>query len=150
MKQNVLQASYQQIAIAFEKEVQEFQASSNKMSRKKGEERYQELMIKQQQIQQSQQNESVNLQNISQDKMDEIIDDVKDFVKNYAQENSFTYVLGSNEAGNVLYGDEKLDLTDVILVAINKDYKAKQGEDEVTEEKAVEKEETPKEEILVE
>jgi len=145
-KQNLLQASYQQVALAFENEVQEFQANSNKMSRKKGEARYQELMMKQQQIQQGQQNESLKLQNESQDKMDVIIDDVKAFVKTYAQENGYTYVLGSNEAGNVLYGDEKLELTDIITLAINKAYKNKQGEDEVTDEKAVETEETPKEE----
>lgn len=140
-KQNMLQASYQQVAMSFEKEVQEFQAASNKMSRKKGEARYQELMMKQQQIQQSQQNESLILQNESQDKMDDIIDDVKDFVKNYAQENSYTYVLGSTESGNVLYGDEKLDLTDVVILAINKAYKNKESEDEVSEEKATDTEE---------
>lgn len=147
-KQNMLQASYQQVAMAFEKEVQDFQSSSNKMSRKKGEARYQELMMKQQQIQQGQQMESQKLQQESQDKMDVIIDDVKDFVKNYAKESGFTYILGSNEAGNVLYGDEKLDLTDVILVAINKDFKNKSGE-EVIEEKTTETEEikeTPTEE----
>lgn len=142
--QNLLQASYQQVALAFEKEVQDFQTSSNKMSRKKGEARYQELMMKQQQIQQGQQMESQKLQQESQDKMDVIIEDVKDFVKNYAKENGFTYILGSNEAGNVLYGDEKLDLTDVILVAINKDFKNK-PEEETTEEKATETKETPTE-----
>jgi outer membrane protein len=148
-KQNTLQASYQQVALSFEKEVQDFQENSGKMSRKKGEERYQELMMKQQQIQQIQQSESQKLQKESQDKMDVIIDDVKEFVKNYAEKNGFTFILGSNEGGNVLYGDEKLDLTDVLLVAINKEYKNKSGDEEITEEKATENEattETPKEE----
>lgn len=144
-KQNTLQVSYQQIAGAFEQEVQEFQSKSNKMSRKKGEERYQELMMKQQQIQQGQQIESQKLQQESQDKMDEIIEDVKDFVKEYAMENSYTYILGSNDAGNVLYGDKELDLTEVVLVALNKAYKNKSGEEEVIEEKATEIEETKEE-----
>ncbi len=142
-KQNLLQASYQQIALTFEQEVQEFQSNSKRMSRKEGEARNQELVMKQNQIQQSMQNESLKLQQESQDKMDDIIDDVKDFVKEYAQTNGFTYVLGSNEAGNVLYGKEDLDLTDVILVAINKAYKNKGGDDDETEEAK----ETPKEEV---
>ncbi len=140
-EQMMLQASYQQIALVFEKEVQDFQKKSNKMSRKKGEARYQELMMKQQQIQQNQQIESQRLQQESQDNMDEIIDDVKDFVKDFAKENGYTYILGSNDAGNVLYGDEELDLTDVVLVAMNKDFKNKQGEEETTEETPLETEE---------
>ena len=77
-KQTLLQGKYEQVALAFEKEVQEFQLKSKKQSRKKGEARYQELMYKQQQIQQSQQQESVALQKESQDKMDDLIDDIKD------------------------------------------------------------------------
>ena len=75
--------------------------------------------------------------------MEEIIDDVKDFVKDFAKENSYTYILGSNDAGNVLYGDEELDLTEVVLVALNKAYKNNDVEEkEVVEEKATETEET--------
>ncbi len=143
-KQNTLQATYQQIALAFDKEVQEFQSKSKKMSQKNGEARYQELMMKQQQIQQSQQNESAKLQNESQEEMNKIIDDVKDFVKDYAKENGFTYILGSNDSGNVLYGDSKMDLTETILDALNKEYKNSNKSEEITEEK--ETEETSKEE----
>ena len=137
--QNTLQVTYQQIAMAFEKEVQEFQAKSKTISRKKGEERYQELMLKQQQIQQSQQNESQKLQNESQEKMNEIIEDVKDFVEEYAKANSYTFVLGSNDSGNVLYGDSKMDLTETIVGALNKEYKNSAQPEEIKEAKEIEK-----------
>lgn len=143
-KQNTLQVTYQQIALAFEKEVQEFQTKSKSMPQKKAEARYQELMFKQQQIQQSQQNESAKLQNESQEKMDEIIEDVKDFVEEYAKANSYTFILGSNDSGNVLYGDSKMELTETVLDALNKEYKDSDKSEETTEEK--ETEETLKEE----
>jgi len=122
-KQTLLQEKYKQVALAFEKEVQEFQSKSKKLSRKKGEARYQELMYKQQQIQQNQQQESAALQQESQDKMDDLIDDMKDLVKEYAVKNSYTYILGTNESGNVLYGEKQFDLTETILDVINADYK---------------------------
>ena len=153
-KNAIFQAKYQQIATEFEKEVQEFQANAKKYSRKKGQEKYDALMMKQQQIQQGQQIENSQLQKEGQERMDKIVDDVKAFVKEYAKANAYTYILGSNEAGSVLYGDSELDLTETILVAINKKYKedGKIVEPETekealkeTEVKEAAKEETPAE-----
>ena len=140
-KQNALQAKYQLIAANFQKEVQEFQNKSKHMSPKKGQARYQELMQKQNMIQQNQQAESVKLQQESQDKMDKIIEDVKAFAQTYAQKNGYTFILGSNDSGNVLYGDDKYDLTEEILVAINKQYKDSSDDQpaEKTEKKPEEK-----------
>ncbi len=122
-KQNLLQGKYEQIALAFEKEVQEFQKVSKKLSQKQGEARYQELMFKQQQIQQNQQKESLALQKESQEKMDDLIDNMKDLAKEYAKNNGYTFILGTNESGNVLYGAEEYDLTETILEVIDNAYK---------------------------
>lgn len=137
-EQNALQAKYNQIAMEFEKEAREFDEASRRMSRKKAEARYQELLQKNQQIQQAQQAESAALQQESQERMDEIIEYFKGFVKEYAQTNGYTYILGATESGNVLYGDATFDLTEEILDALNKDYKENNKSDETSE--AVEKE----------
>jgi len=146
-KQALFQAKYQQVATVFEKEVQEFQANAKKYSRKKGQEKYEALMMKQQQIQQTQQAENGQLQKEGQERMDKIVDDVKAFVKEYAKTNGYTYILGSNEAGSVLYGDSELDLTETILVAINKKFKA-EGKIVAAETEKEVVEETNKEETL--
>ena len=44
------------------------------------------------------------------------------YVKEYAQNNSLKIVLGANGYGNVLFGDESLDITDQILEFSNKKY----------------------------
>ena len=36
--------------------------------------------------------------------------------------NNFNYILGSNEAGSVLYGDDAMDLTQEILKSLNEAY----------------------------
>lgn len=143
-KQIDLQNKFQQIALEYDKEEKEFQNKVKKMSRKKADARYQELMYKQQQINQGYQAENANLQKESQEKMDKIIEDVKDFVADYAKKNGYSYVLGSNDSGNVMYGDSQHDLTEQLLVSINKKYK--EGGEEVTEEESVEEEEPKTEE----
>lgn len=135
-KQNLLQGKYEQVALAFEKEVQEFQKVSKKLSQKKAEARYQELMFTQQQIQQNQQNESLALQKESQEDMNTLIDDMKDLVKEYAKKNSYTFILGTNESGNVLYGAKEYDLTETILEVINDAYKKGNTADSKTQEVA--------------
>lgn len=146
-EQNALQVKYNEIAQDFQKEAREFDEASKHMSRKKAEARYQELLQKNQQIQQAQQAENTNLQQDSQKRMDEVIEDFKDFVKEYAKSNGYTYILGATESGNVLYGDSSLDLTEEILDALNKDYKDNNSESttEAEEKQITEKDTVPNE-----
>ena len=44
-------------------------------------------------------------------------------MKNYGEKNGYTYILGSNEAGSVMYGKESQDVTKEILEALNADKK---------------------------
>ena len=51
-----------------------------------------------------------------------IVNKVIGFVKDYGMSNNFNYILGSNEAGSVLYGDDAMDLTQEILKSLNEAY----------------------------
>ena len=53
---------------------------------------------------------------------DSIINRVKAFVQDYGKSNNYNFILGSNEAGSVLYGEEASDLTQEILKALNENY----------------------------
>ena len=52
------------------------------------------------------------------------LEKVRSFVKDYSKEKGYTFVLGSNDAGSVLYGEESKDITNDVLKAINDDYKS--------------------------
>jgi outer membrane protein len=58
----------------------------------------------------------------SQTLNDSIINRVKAFVQDYGKANNYNFILGSNEAGSVLYGEEASDLTQEILKALNENY----------------------------
>jgi outer membrane protein len=107
------------ISKAFQIEAQAFDAAAGKMSQKEAQSKYNELLQKRQFIQQQLQIEEQQLQSQGQKQMDSVVNKVKDFVKDYGKKNGYTYILGSNEAGSVLYGKDEKDITEEVLKALN-------------------------------
>ncbi len=110
----------------FQIEANEFQTEASKMSQAKAQERYNQLLQKQQFMQQQLTAEEQQIQREGQTEMDSLVNKVKRFVKGYGKENGYTYILGANEAGSVLFGKEEKDITDEVLKALNDSYKSKQ------------------------
>ena len=101
-----------------------FRQNAATMTRRKQEEKANELRAEVQQIQQEQQSRLGKLQVDSQRAIDSVITKVKDKVKAYGKQNGYTYIYGSNDAGSVLYGKEENDLTKIILEQLNASYTA--------------------------
>ncbi|WP_298893629.1 OmpH family outer membrane protein [uncultured Psychroserpens sp.] len=114
------------IGQAFQLEVQNFQLGATKLSERKQQEQGQALGQKQQLLQQQLQREQQNLTNQFNVEMDSVVNRVEDFVSAYGKTNGYSFILGRNEAGSVLYGTEANDITKIIIEAINTDYKNKQ------------------------
>ncbi len=51
------------------------------------------------------------------------LEQINSFVAEYARTNNISIVLGSNTMGNVMYGDERLDITEEVLQGLNKEYR---------------------------
>ncbi|NAS31606.1 OmpH family outer membrane protein [Flavobacteriaceae bacterium R38] len=109
----------------FQLEANEFQAEANKLSQQKAQERYNQLLQKQQFMQQQLGLEEQQIQRESQAAIDSLVKKVKNFVKDYGKNNGYTYILGSNEAGSVLYGKDEKDITEEVLKTLNEQYKNK-------------------------
>lgn len=124
------------VAGKFQKEVEEFQKEMNKMSTKERERIQGELVQKQQRLQQQQQQKSQILRQESDQAIDSLVTEVKDFVTKYGKANGYTYIFGSNESANIMYAEEGRDITDTILKELN----AKEGEEAEKEEETSTKE----------
>jgi outer membrane protein len=109
------------IAGDFQKEVQEFQEQMNRMSAKNREDRQNELIQKQQMLQQRQQQQSQMLRQESDQAVDSLITEVKEFVGEYGKKNGYAYIFGSNESANIMYAKEGLDITEEVLELLNAD-----------------------------
>ena len=124
------------LAIPFQQKVQEYQKNSQNMSATARQEKEQELMQEQQMIQQRQQMAQQQVQSEGQKKIDQINEEVEEFVASYAKSNGFTFVLGTSEqTKSVLYGEESLNITEQIITAMNEDYDSKDSSNESEEPK---------------
>ncbi len=107
----------------FQLEVKEAEVKARKMSQVNLQKLQQEFQQKEQIIGQRLQFEQQQITQESQAKNDSLIKKVKAFVKDYGEANGYDFILGSNEAGSVMFGKEESDLTQVILDALNAAYK---------------------------
>jgi len=111
------------IGKAFQLEVQDFQINGANLSPKKQQEQSQALGQKQQILQQQLQGEQQNLTQQFNVEIDSVLSHMKTFVKDYGKTNGYTFILGKNEAGSVMFGDETKDISKEIIEALNADYK---------------------------
>ncbi|WP_027126256.1 OmpH family outer membrane protein [Gelidibacter mesophilus] len=129
-KKKDIEAKYQIEIDAFNKKVDsigqsfqtlaaEMQEKDPKMVKASSQEQYQALAQQYQRFQQQFQMEEQQIQRQSQSQIDTLIKEVRTFVKGYGEKHGYSYILGSNEAGSVMYGKESQDLTKEILDALN-------------------------------
>ena len=128
LKEDAFRKRADSISLAFQAEAQKGQAEAQKLAqrnnRKKAEELMGGLQQKQQQLQQQMQAEQQQLSQAFQAEIDSVIVNVKSFVKEYGKANGYNYILGTSDAAaTVMYGDDKNDLTQTVLEALNADYK---------------------------
>lgn len=123
-KEDVFKKKADSISQAFQLEVQDTQQTARKSTQQQAQELMAGLQQKQQLLQQQMQYEQQQLTQAFQTEIDTLILKVKNFVRDYGKENGYTYILGTSEnAATVLYGTEENNLTQIVLDAINSDYK---------------------------
>ncbi len=108
---------------AFQGEAMEFENKSKSLSQTAAQEQYGALMQKRQAMSQQLQAEELQIQQEGQTEMDTLVKKIRTFVKDYGERNKYTYILGSNEAGGVLYGEKSKDITEAVLKELNAAYK---------------------------
>ncbi len=107
------------IGQSFQALATEMQAKDPQMVKQSSQEQYQALAQQYQRFQQQFQMEEQEIQRKSQIQIDTLIKDIRAFVKSYGEKNGYSFILGSNEAGSVMYGKDNQDLTTAILEALN-------------------------------
>ncbi len=124
-KQDKLKFSLDSLALGFQQKVDDYQKKAGSMSAPSRQQLEQKLMQEQQQIQGQQQQASQMLQKLSQESFDALSKKVDSFVAEYAKDNGYKIILGTNGKGTVMYGDEDLNVTEQVLEKLNKAYKKK-------------------------
>jgi outer membrane protein len=128
------------IGQAYQFDAQQTQLRLSKLSAPKQQQGSQEFSQKWQGIQQQLQFEDRQMQQAFNTEMDSVISKVNKFVGEYGKKNGYTYILGKNEAGSVMYGSDANDISEAVTAAINVAYNDKdtKTEEAKTEEKKTE------------
>jgi len=114
------------IGRAYQLDAQQTQLRLSKLSPQKQQEGSQAFSQKWQGIQQQLQFDQQQMQQAFNVEMDSVIVKVKEFVGAYGKTNGYTYILGKNEAGSVLYGSEANDISEQVAKALNEAYGKKE------------------------
>ena len=110
----------EQLGVQFQAKVQDYQQNMSKLSNADRAQKEQELMQEQQMIQQRQQMVQQQFQQEGNKMIDVINEEIGDYIKEYAQNNNYSFILGtSKQTRTVLYGKETLDITDIIIESLN-------------------------------
>lgn len=111
------------IGQAIQQQAAQLQQQDPQLAKQSSQEQYQVLAQQYQMFQQQSQMEEQQLQQKGQAQIDTLIKTVKAFINDYGKKNGYDFILGSNDAGSVIYGKESQDLTKEILEALNSEQK---------------------------
>ena len=107
------------ISVAFQTEARAFDAQAKTLPQNVAQKKYTELMQKSQILQ-----EEERLQLESQTQMGSLLNKVKKNIKEYGKQKGYTFILGANDGGSVLYGADNKDITKEVTEYLNNQYKS--------------------------
>lgn len=109
---------------AYRLEYQEAQLKASKMRNQEDLQKLSgEIQQKENILTQKIQFEQQQMQQAFNAEIDSVLSKVRRFVDDYGQKNGYTYILGKNEAGSVMFGKTENDISQIIIDALNANYK---------------------------
>lgn len=114
-------ADFQQDAQVFQDKVQR----GIFLTQQRAEQAQQELLAKQQELQQLEYDYSNQLATEQQKMNIQLFDSITSFINSFNSPEKYQVILGHQLGGNLLYGSEKLDITNEIVNGLNKRYPKK-------------------------
>ncbi len=127
-KQSNMKSKLEKEGMDFQKDAQIFQEKVQKgifLTQQRAEEAQQDLMARQQELQQLEY-EYTNQLSAEQQKMNaQLFDSITNYIKDYNTPERFQIILGHSLGGNMLYGSEQLSITNEVIEGLNKRYAKK-------------------------
>ncbi len=125
-KQGKLEAQLNTNTRSYERQVVDFQDKVQKglVTRSQAQEMEMQLMQKQQDLIQMNQKFSEELMEEREVMNRRIIFSIYEYLEEYNKEGEFDFILGYSFGGPILYSTDKLDITNDVVIGINKKYQA--------------------------
>lgn len=117
------QANVDTLKVDFQRAVLNYNKTYEGLSAQERQLREKDLSGREIQLQNYATSVDTKIKKADEEMMQEVLDQINVFIKEYSVEKGYDVVLGSTVSGNVLYGEETLDITEELLEALNKHYK---------------------------
>ncbi len=123
-KERALQSDLEKRASTLQNEMVNFQKTFNTMGMEQAKNKEQELVQKQQALEQYRQNVGAKYMQEEQDLQKKLLENISKFMKQYGEENGYDYILTySSLASGTLYGNPEMDITSQVIEGLNRKYK---------------------------
>jgi len=133
-KQKNLIKEIDSIATPFQQLYKDYMEKKERLTDNERHQIKQRLRQMQKQIRTKQNQEKKKIQKQREKEKDSIINIMEKKITEYAKQNGYSYIFGSNQSSNILYGDKNKNITDEVIEMLNKENENK-GEEKKTESK---------------
>ncbi len=125
-KQNDLENQLQQKSVSLQKEVQDYQVKAQKglMTRSEMQDTENRLREKEQNLMQLKEELSMQLAEEEQVMQRKLTSEIHDYLQEFNKDKTFTYILGMQFGGNLLYANDSMNITKGVTTGLNEKFKA--------------------------
>lgn len=121
-KAKLLQGNVDSLVINFQKELSLYEKERSTLSKKELELKQELLSNKQQQLNNYQQAVQKQIQEEDQKTTQTVFNDINDYVKEFGKKNNYKIIFGASGSGNIMYANERSNLTLEVLEGLNNQY----------------------------
>ena len=124
-KRQEMENDYTMKAQGLQKEFEGFQRTAGNMTMNQAKAVEEDLLQKRQNLMLLQEKMGQDLMKAESEVNTQLYDKVTNFLENYARENGLALILNLKRGNAVLYGDEGMDVTDIVVKGLNDEYNSK-------------------------
>lgn len=108
-----------------QRQIMDYEKTSARMSVKEKQLSEELIRTKQKQLYEYQQAMNSQAQQEDSKMTGEVLTQINAYIKKLGESNGYKIILAATEYGNLAYADEALDITDIVLEGLNKEYSGK-------------------------
>jgi outer membrane protein len=126
-KLNQWNASIDTLVEKWQQQLKQYEKDRPNMSTKERELKEELLYTKQQQLNQYREAIKNKAQEEEERLTRNVVNHINDYVDEYGKRKGYSYILGANSSGSIVYADKSRDITDEILDGLQKEFKLEKG-----------------------
>lgn len=124
-KSKILKGGADSLLLEWQSELTIYEKERVSMTKKELELKQELLQNKQQQINNYQKAIEKQLEDEDQNITQTVINDINDFVNEYGKKRNYKIIYGATGSGSIMYAEDSADLTDEVLLELNREFSGK-------------------------